>query len=353
MVENKVQPEATPANEVGERPSWTASVTMDHPLAIFCPHYYEKKGKEKESERHSESQLGEEQSNSSLNSTASTTTMETAAQANTSVDMFLKGGGCPVMKGKAAEPGVDSCDPKPCDGSAQYVNKSNNMLIQEKQQPGPGQLAPLPTARRMSSIPKTKFSPAHQQEDNEHWEYPSQQMFYNAMHRKGWDPKEEEMSTVVGMHNAVNERSWKELLQWERTLHPETANTVRLIRFQGDATKITPKARFMMLRGFQAPFDRHDWYIDRDGKEVHYVLDFYSAPGEGSSPIGFHIDVRPALDSPTNFADRVRMNFHKIAKQLGLFSPQQATQGSSHKLPVGVVPEHQFYQRTQGRRWQD
>lgn len=48
--------------------------------------------------------------------------------------------------------------------SAEMVNKSNNMLIQEKQQPGPGQVAPLPTARRMSTIPKTNFSPAHQQE---------------------------------------------------------------------------------------------------------------------------------------------------------------------------------------------
>lgn len=131
----------------------------------------------------------------------------------------------------------------------------------------------------------------------------------------------------------------------------------------------------------------------------------------GSSPIGFHIDVRPALDSPTNFADRVRMNFHKIvqyrglyscaaiyrwfarvgstihlsvfdivsmeiflyvattllgycilrrffcetqAKQFGLFgSTAQVGQGSGQQLPVGVAPEHRFYQRTQGRRWQD
>ena len=30
-------------------------------------------------------------------------------------------------------------------------------------------------------------------------------MFYNAMKRKGYEPVEGDMSTIVGMHNAVNE----------------------------------------------------------------------------------------------------------------------------------------------------
>ena len=28
------------------------------------------------------------------------------------------------------------------------------------------------------------------------------------------------LQVVVGMHNAVNERSWNHVLEWERTLHP-------------------------------------------------------------------------------------------------------------------------------------
>lgn len=52
------------------------------------------------------------------------------------------------------------------------------------------------------------------------WQYPSPQMFYNAMLRKGWQPKEEDMATVVGIHNTVNEKSWAQLLEWEQ-LHPE------------------------------------------------------------------------------------------------------------------------------------
>lgn len=52
------------------------------------------------------------------------------------------------------------------------------------------------------------------------WVYPSHQQFYNAMKRKGWDPHEEDMPTVVAIHNAVNERCWHEVLKWE-SLHAE------------------------------------------------------------------------------------------------------------------------------------
>lgn len=34
------------------------------------------------------------------------------------------------------------------------------------------------------------------------WVYPSQQMFYNAMKRKGWTPSEDDMAAVVAIHNA-------------------------------------------------------------------------------------------------------------------------------------------------------
>lgn len=34
------------------------------------------------------------------------------------------------------------------------------------------------------------------------WVYPSEQMFYNAMKRKGWQPSEDDMAAVVAIHNA-------------------------------------------------------------------------------------------------------------------------------------------------------
>ena len=62
------------------------------------------------------------------------------------------------------------------------------------------------------------------------------------------------------------------------------------------ATEYSPKARFGALIGFKPPFDRHDCVIDRDGKEVRYIVDYYHDK-DPSNPDATKIDVRPALDS--------------------------------------------------------
>ena len=62
------------------------------------------------------------------------------------------------------------------------------------------------------------------------------------------------------------------------------------------ATEYSPKARFGALIGFKPPFDRHDCVIDRDGKEVRYIVDYYHDK-DPSNPDAAKIDVRPALDS--------------------------------------------------------
>lgn len=52
------------------------------------------------------------------------------------------------------------------------------------------------------------------------------------------------------------------------------------------------------LHSYAAPFDRHDWVIDRCGHKVRYIIDFYS--GGSASPAGnlsFYLDVRPAPDT--------------------------------------------------------
>lgn len=53
--------------------------------------------------------------------------------------------------------------------------------------------------------------PAHQEPESPVWMYPSEQMFYNAMRRKGWSPSEQDMQSVVAIHNGVNERAWSEV----------------------------------------------------------------------------------------------------------------------------------------------
>lgn len=47
------------------------------------------------------------------------------------------------------------------------------------------------------------------------WVYPSEKMFFEAMKRKGHDPRSTDMQTVVPIHNAVNERAWAEIKEWE------------------------------------------------------------------------------------------------------------------------------------------
>lgn len=63
------------------------------------------------------------------------------------------------------------------------------------------------------------------------------------------------------------------------------------------------------------PFDRHDWTIDRCGREVRYVLDYYSAePDEHGMPV-FSVDVRPALDSFGSAWDRMRMGVREMRER--------------------------------------
>lgn len=38
------------------------------------------------------------------------------------------------------------------------------------------------------------------------------------------------------------------------------------------------------MMGGPEPFDRHDWTIDRCGKEVRYVIDFYFYDDKAGTP---------------------------------------------------------------------
>lgn len=51
------------------------------------------------------------------------------------------------------------------------------------------------------------------------WVYPSEDMFFAAMHQKGSDPRPEDMPLVVSIHNMVNEQCWQHIMAWERQ-HP-------------------------------------------------------------------------------------------------------------------------------------
>lgn len=126
------------------------------------------------------------------------------------------------------------------------------------------------------------------------------------MKRKGNDnARAADMRVVVPIHNAVNERAWKEILEWEAPYTgtgPNQCGGPRLHSFAGLSTNMSPKARVNTLLGYTAPFDRHDWIVDRCGTQVEYVIDFYAGrPGAGGSsggaPLSFYLDVRPKLNT--------------------------------------------------------
>ncbi|THD26508.1 Cytochrome c heme lyase [Fasciola hepatica] len=194
-------------------------------------------------------------------------------------------GGCPMK----ADPDVDR----------------RNMMPPANQMPSPGQPFPLSTDREVSSIPKACDS------DQSKWVYPSPQMFWNAMLRKGWrwnddDISQTDMENIIRIHNVNNEIAWREILKWE-TLHAKECLTPKLLSFAGDAKKYSPRARIRNVMGYELPFDRHDWIVDRCGRNVRYVIDYYDG-----GPVGEHgqfalLDVRPALDSFEAFWDRTKV----------------------------------------------
>ncbi|CAG8577439.1 10237_t:CDS:2 [Paraglomus brasilianum] len=179
-----------------------------------------------------------------------------------------------------------------------------NQMPNLSQLPAPNQRISLPTDRTISSIPKASSS--------NYWEYPSPQQFYNALVRKGWETPEESIETMVDIHNFLNEEAWNEILKWEKE-KCECAGGPKLLRFKGRPQDLSPKARMLqwagkLLPSFSTPlpFDRHDWTIDRCGKQVRYVIDYYAGPDEGDTPV-FYLDVRPALDSFESVTDRIKV----------------------------------------------
>ncbi|XP_066880148.1 holocytochrome c-type synthase isoform X2 [Kogia breviceps] len=182
----------------------------------------------------------------------------------------------------------------------------SNLMPPPNQMPAPDQPFALSTARQESSIPRA--------DSDKKWVYPSEQMFWNAMLRKGWKWKDEDISqkdmyNIIRIHNQNNEQAWKEILKWEALHAAECPCGPSLIRFGGKAKEYSPRARIRSWMGYELPFDRHDWIVNRCGTEVRYVIDYYDG-GEVSPDYQFTVlDVRPALDSLSAVWDRMKVSW--------------------------------------------
>jgi len=189
-------------------------------------------------------------------------------------------------------------------GTCGYNEAANDLSFNQEKQVG--QKLDLSRTRHVSTIPKSDISPAHQPSGVDRWVYPSEQQYFNAMKRKGYEVDESQMGVILAIHNTVNERGWQQILDWEML---RGCTNPKLKRFMGRPKDLSPKARFLTMLGAAPPFDRHDWIVDRNGKEVRYVIDFYAAPassrGAHQMPLPVHLDVRPALDSVSALVDRV------------------------------------------------
>ena len=228
-------------------------------------------------------------------------------------------GGCPVRGLPGGPPGAASSEPEIVNEYGEKVNPLNQMPA-GNQEPWPGQKAALSTERVMSDIPKSDGT-------GETWTYPSPQQFYNALKRKGKgaDVSEDQVDTLVAIHNNMNDVTWHMLLDWEK-YHIQRGDVdgdaPRLAKFMGRPFDLTPKARIKSWLGYGLPFDRHDWEVDRgQGKGTsRYVIDYYydnSKSDDDSVPdIGMRakasdiqsivVDVRPALDSLESVYHRFR-----------------------------------------------
>jgi cytochrome c heme-lyase len=101
---------------------------------------------------------------------------------------------------------------------------------------------PLSTDRASSSIPKADAS-------TETWTYPSEAQFFAALKRKNHQASTSDMKYIVPIHNAVNERTWVEIMNWERGRGGDSCGGVKLVSFMGKPGERTWKAWTKVLLG--------------------------------------------------------------------------------------------------------
>jgi cytochrome c heme-lyase len=167
----------------------------------------------------------------------------------------------------------------------------------------------MSTKREMSTIPNREG----------HWEYPSPVQFYRNAVAKGHQVDPHDMNTVVSIHNAVNEETWRRIVEIENRYHiKECPQGPTLVRFFGKPTEPSVKAQVLhWVGGYVMPFDRHEWTVDRCGKgTVLYHVDFYDGAHEQQGKVNIYLDVRPSIQGFSGLYDRVRNAAHEFLRKL-------------------------------------
>lgn len=88
------------------------------------------------------------------------------------------------------------------------------------------------------------------------------------------------------------------------------------------------KSNSILTYRYELPFDRHDWIVDRCGKDVRYVIDYYDGGVVDNDYRFALLDVRPAMDSFENVWDRMRVTYMRWRYEL-------LEQVNKPKVPAG------------------
>lgn len=142
--------------------------------------------------------------------------------------------------------------------------------------------------------------------------YPSERQFYRSALAKGHNVDANLVPTVVQIHNAINDKAWEKVMEYE-DLHMKQCSKPVLAHFIGKKDELSLRARMNSFFGYKPPYDRHDWTVDRCGKLVRYVIDFYQGQAPNNEPLSVYMDVRPAL-TVGGMVDRCRLWYKRQFK---------------------------------------
>jgi len=207
------------------------------------------------------------------------------------------------------EPPAGGCPFKASSSSSTTSGEAldpRNMMPRISQNTAPGQRSDLSKFREVSTIPMA--------DEDGNWVYPSSQQFYNALLRKDKEAEAETMDAVVFAHNVTNERTWQKIMEWEAP-YARWCPAPKLVRFVGRPQDVSFGAWWATRLSYRgAPFDRHDWFVDRCGyKQVRYVIDYYDDPRAGDE-LEIAIDARPGVDSGGAVWERLRRPFWQVKR---------------------------------------
>ncbi len=145
-------------------------------------------------------------------------------------------------------------------------------------------------------------------DDGKNWLNPSANQLFRALARKNKPIESDDAPAVAMVHEMVTNGTWAAIMEYE-AMHSHKCRAPKLDRFQGMDGIYSAKAKLVRLMTGAVPFDRHDWYINRCGKEVKYIIDYYEIP-EPNGQISYSVDARPA-PTPSGIWDRMRMAWKK------------------------------------------